>query len=132
MGKIVAGDATLTISDERAFAHVRSAIIVLVTELGRSFFIEMGTETGRVATLCGPNLPLQLLSDLELADDDNDTWVEAIITATTSRGVLTLMKEGSAEDVLSVATEPAEEAPVSPPVGQVTTGPSIDELGPRF
>jgi hypothetical protein len=100
MGRIIAGDASLTITDERAFAHIRAAVISLVVDRERSFFLEAMTPLGRVATLCGPNLPLQFESEADLVEDDNDTWVAAIEEATIATGVLTLMREESAEGFL--------------------------------
>ena len=122
MGQIIAGDSIVNIDDDRLFAHVRTAIFSLITDYQRPFFLEMGPAGGtRTATLCSPNLPLKLVHSGEegLPDDDNDTWVEALVTKTVVTGTFTVFAEEDAEDVLArslaaleeLGDEPAAPAP---------------------
>lgn len=155
MGQIIAGDSVVSIGDDRLFAHVRAAVLSLITDYQRPFFVEMGQAGGtRTATLCSPNLPLKLVHSDEtgLPDDDNDTWVQALVMKTIATGTLTVFGEEDAENILAsslealrdpsdVSTEESGDAAIDessdhqPPPSvspQIVAGPTVDEIGPRF
>lgn len=109
MGQIVTGETTVNISDDRMFAHVRAAVISLITGESRSFFVEMSSAQGRTAALCSPHLPLELIHSGVLPEDDNDTWVRALVAKTIATGTLSVFDEDQAESVLRRALEALDE-----------------------
>lgn len=109
MGQIVVGDVTVNFSDDRLFAHLKSAILTLITKHRRTFAYEGENESGRVTMLMGPAIPMNFFESGLRVDDDSDTWVMALVATTLLTGKLALMTEEEAPACLRVAQDALDE-----------------------
>lgn len=116
MNKILMPDFELNLGGAREAAHVRQAIVELITQRQRSFAIAStgslpdGTRVSNLV-VAGPGIPIRFISTDDLnAVELNTSWVMAMVEFTIESGELQMWDEDRSAEVLESVAELRAEA----------------------